>query len=387
MTPTRRIVATLLVVLASLLAFVAIFAIWANRQLLNTDNWTDTSTKLLENEDIRDQVAGYLVDQLYTGDVPQAQIEEALPPRAQGLAAPLATGLRDASERALEAILQRPRVQKLWEEANRRAHRRFLQIVEGGTDNVSTEGGDVTLNLREVLGNSGVGGKVASALPADAGQLTILRSDQLSFAQDVVDLLKTLAVVLVALALVLFALGVYLARGWRREALRACGIAFLAAGLGALVARSLAGTVVVNELSSTESVRPAIEAAWEIGTSLLVQAATAAIAYGVVIVLAAWLAGPMPSAVAVRRELAPYLREPSYAYGSVAVLIALILWWGPTPATRQVIPVLILIALLVLGVEVLRRQTAREFPNASLEEARIRRRAMWKRGARPPESA
>ena len=53
----------------------------------------------------------------------------------------------------------------------------------------------------------------------------ILRSDQLAAAQDVVNLLKTLAWVLTVVALALYALGVYLARGWRREALRAWGSA------------------------------------------------------------------------------------------------------------------------------------------------------------------
>ena len=47
-----------LIVVASLLTFLAIFAVWANRQLLNTDNWTDTSTELLENRVIRDQNLG-----------------------------------------------------------------------------------------------------------------------------------------------------------------------------------------------------------------------------------------------------------------------------------------------------------------------------------------
>jgi hypothetical protein len=126
--------------------------------------------------------------------------------------------------------------------------------------------------------------------------------------------------------------------------------------------------VVVDSLASTESIKPAIGSAWGIGTSLLVEAAVATIAYGVVTVVAAWLAGPTSAAVATRRTLAPYLREPGYAYGALALLIALIIWWGPTPATRLVIPMLFLIALLALGTEVLRRQTAREFPNATRSE-------------------
>jgi hypothetical protein len=73
--------------------------------------------------------------------------------------------------------------------------------------------------------------------------------------------------------------------------------------------------------------------------------------------------------VAARRGLAPYLREPRYAYGALAVIVLVLLVWGPTPATRLVIPALVLVALLVLGLEVLRRQTAREFPEASRAES------------------
>src|SRR5207237_642823 len=46
--PRRRWYVTALVIVATVLAFVAIFSLWINRQALNTDNWTTTSGKLLE---------------------------------------------------------------------------------------------------------------------------------------------------------------------------------------------------------------------------------------------------------------------------------------------------------------------------------------------------
>jgi nitrate reductase gamma subunit len=42
-----------LVVVASVFAFLSLFALWANRQFLNTDNWTESSSQLLENKEIR----------------------------------------------------------------------------------------------------------------------------------------------------------------------------------------------------------------------------------------------------------------------------------------------------------------------------------------------
>jgi hypothetical protein len=236
----------------------------------------------------------------------------------------------------------------------------------------------VKLDLGALLGQTeervGVGRRLQERIPPEAGELTILRSDQLEAAQDIVDLIKELAVVLVALALGLFALAVYLAANWRREALRACGIGFIVAGAAALVARSLGGDFLVGELTTTESVQPAAEAAWSIGTSLLRDIGVAMIGYGIVIVLAAWLAGRTRWATATREALAPYLRDPAIAYGAAGILLLLVLLWAPTPAWRRLVPVLLMIALVLLGVEALRRQTAREHPNASREEAARRHR-------------
>jgi len=370
----RRLSLALLVV-ASVLAFLAIFAVWANRQLLDTDNWTDSSSQLLENEEIRTQLSIFLVDQLYANVDVQGELARALPPRFAPLAGPAAGGLREVAQRGAAALLERPRVQKLWEQANRRAHRRLLDVLYDRSTAVSTSGGDVTLNLQQILGQTERLGGLSKKLPPDAAQLTILRSDQLELAQDMARFLRALAIVLVILSLGLFALAVYLARGWRREALRATGVGLVFAGAAALLARGAAGNALVGALATTESVRPAVEATWTISTSLLVQAATATIAYGVVVFLAAWVAGPTRAAVATRAGLAPWLEEARFAYGGLAVIVLLVIAWGPTPATQKVLPVLFMIVLLIVGMEVLRRQTAREHPGASREEStdRLRR--------------
>jgi hypothetical protein len=385
---SRRRVAIALIVVASVLTFLAIFAIWANRQLLDTDNWTETSSKLLEQDAVRGQVSSFLVDQLYANVDVQRDLEQVFQQvlnsdRAALLAGPAAGGLRGLAEDGVNQLLQRPVPQRLWEEANRRAQIRLLQIVEGGGDALSTSGGEVTLNLKDLLGQTqstlGVGGRVEQRVPEDSSQIVLLRSSQLELAQDAVWLLKTLAIGLTVLALALFALAIFLARDWRRQALRATGFGLLFAGAAALVARGVAGNAVVNSLATTESVEPAVRATWDIGTSLLVQAASAAIAYGIVVVIAAWLAGSTSWAVATRRQLAPYLREPRWAWGAYGVIVLVLVAWAPTPAFRQVIPALALIGLLALGVELLRRQSAREFPNAQRGDSFTGLR-QWARG-------
>jgi hypothetical protein len=363
-----------LLALASLLAFLSVFAIWANRQALENDTWTDTSTKLLEDEDVRVAVAGFMVDSLFTSVDVQAELAQALPPRLQPLAGPAAGALRQLADRLANEALQRPRVQKLWEEANRTANQRLIDVVEHGED------AGVSLDLGAIVTDLGdqVGVDVSSRLPPDAGQIEVLSEDDLSSVQKAGKALRGLAIVLLLLALVLFGLAIYLARGWRRQVLRSVGLCFIAVGVAVLVVRSLAGDAVVNSLSSTEAVQPAVSSTWEIGTSLLADQGGAAIFYGLVILIGAWLAGPRGIARDARRAIAPVLERRVIAYGSLALILLLLFWWSPTPGFERLPTALLLIALFVAGLEFLRHQATRDFPEQTWEGASER----WGESAR-----
>ena len=125
------------------------------------------------------------------------------------------------------------------------------------------------------------------------------------------------------------------------------------------------GDTVVGSLARTEAAEPAIEETWTVATTLLHEIAVSTIGYGVLMWLGALLAGPTRAATAIRRFLAPYLREPGFAYGGLLLLLAIgILWWAPTPATRNPVTAILLAILIAIGFEGLRRLTAREFPDA-----------------------
>jgi hypothetical protein len=214
-------------------------------------------------------------------------------------------------------------------------------------------------------------------LPASATQITLFRSDQLKTAQTGVKVLRPLPVILLLISIGLVAAAMFVAPNWRRRALRAYGIGLVIAGLAALLARSVAGDAFVSSLAQTAAAEPTIEKVWTISTQLLVDIATATIVYGVVMVFAAWLAGPTRWAVSVRRLIAPYWREPAIAYSVLALLVVVLVWWAPTPAWRNVPMLLILIGLLIAGTEALRRQVIREFPAATREDAAGRYRERW----------
>jgi hypothetical protein len=62
-------------------------------------------------------------------------------------------------------------------------------------------------------------------------------------------------------------------------------------------------------------------------------------------------------------------------YSVVAALVLLVIAWGPIPATHKPIPVLIMIALVIAGVEALRRQVAEEYPDSTPDDVRAAMRA------------
>jgi hypothetical protein len=380
-----RIVAALLLV-GTLLAFVAVFSIWVNRQALNTDNWVDTSGKLLRNDEIRTQLSGYLADELFANVDVQAELEKTFPPRLAPLAGPAAGALHQLAPQVAERALATSQAESLWREANRAAHETLLKILNDEGSAISTGNGEVTLDLASLVSESGgqlgIAGKLASKVPPDAGRLTILKSDQLSMAQDASSLVRHLPIVLTLLVLLLYGLAVYLAGPRRRQALRAVGFGFFIAGVLALLLRQFAGTAVTDALAGDEAVKPAVEAAWDIGTSLLVTVAVSAIAFGILVVIAAWIAGPTRIATSLREGAAPYLRERrGTTYAVVALVFLILILWAPVVAFHKPIGLILLAALMVSGTEALRRQTGVEFPDAKFGGFEERLRAAAPRRA------
>lgn len=374
-----------------MIAFLAIFSIWVNRQALNTDNWVNTSDKLLQNEEVKTQLSNYLADQLFASVDVQAELEKTLPPRLAPLAGPATGALNQLAPRVAERALETSRAESLWSEANRGAHETLLKILNDEGSAVSTSGGEVTLDLRALVSESGgqlgVAGKLASQVPPGAGQLTILKSDQLSAAQDISKLVRRLPIVLTLLAVFLYSLAIFLAGPRRRQALRSVGFGFVVAGVLSLLLRGIAGGAVIDALAGSESVKPAVEAVWSIGTALLMTVAVSAITFGILLVIAAWLAGPTRIATALRREAAPYLRERRGAtYAMVAFVFLVLVLWAPVAAFEKPIGLLLLAALMVLGTEVLRRQAEAEFPDASFGGLgdRVRAWGLGRAAAEPP---
>lgn len=350
-----------LIVLAWLIAFVSSLTVWVQRQALDTDSWTETSTALLENDEVRNALSVYIVDQLYANGDVSGRLEERLPPDLSGLAGPLAGALRQPAVTAVDRLLERPRVQDTWERVNQVAHQQLVAILEGNPrPNISTEEGEVVLDLRsfvvDVGTELGIGEQLDQNLRADVGQVTVLQSDQLKTAQDAVKGINALSWLLGIVTFLLWALALWLARGWRRVALRGIGTSLLILGVLLLVIRRVAGNYVVDALTAGGDTADAAHSTWLLATTLLAEIGWAAVIYGVCVVTGAWLAGPSRIAAGTRERTTPLVTQrPGLAWTLVGTAFLLIVWWGPTPALRRPIGVIVLAAVLAIGFEAFRR--------------------------------
>jgi hypothetical protein len=358
----RIIAARTLAVIGVILVVVSLLSNWVKREALDKETFRTTSHELIAHPAIQEQLAQVAVDQLYANVDVSQQLADKLPPNLQPLAGPIAGLSRELVDRAALELLQRPRVQSLFVNAASVSQAQVVKVLEGKTTRLDTTGGDVVLDLHPIvvqLGDRfGVLGNVSEQLPPDAGRIVLLRSDELDTAQNVTQLLKSVADWIWVPVLLVWAAALWLVPGRRRKELRAIAIGLIVAGVALLVIRRIAGSYLVDHLTASDSVRPAVSAFWSILSDGLAEAAWVVVLLGVIGTLGTWLTGAGSRAVATRRWLGPWLRNTGIAWAVFAALLLLVVW--ALPLHRFVITV-IFVVLGAVGFEIARRQIVREY--------------------------
>ena len=281
--------------LATIFGIAGGFAVWVNRQALNTSNWASTSGKILANQRVQTALSAYLVRQLFANVNLSADLKQICrrscsrcgSGRGRVAAARRSGGAETACQSPGAGRLgsgQHCRAQRASEGAERRRTGRLNQLRGrdpqphqlvtqlAATLGISSQVAAVQSKLQ---GSTGAAAKATAqnklgiTLPSSSGQLVILRSNQLKTAQDIANAVKHLAIVLPAIAILLFALAVYLARGRRRRTLRTSGWCWVLIGVVLVLIRRVAGDAIVNGLVKVSSNKPAVHDVWNIATSLL----------------------------------------------------------------------------------------------------------------------
>src|SRR5215212_8331121 len=101
----RRVLVAVLISLAFVIGLFAMFAVWLDRQALDTDAWTKTSGRLLADERVQAAVSAYMVDELFSTVDVGAEIQKVLPPQAAALSGPAAAGLQELAGRAAPRLV------------------------------------------------------------------------------------------------------------------------------------------------------------------------------------------------------------------------------------------------------------------------------------------
>ncbi|MGZ4741612.1 MAG: hypothetical protein ACXVYS_00235 [Oryzihumus sp.] len=384
----RAFVAGLLIVVGSLLAPLSVLAVWANREVSDTSRYVETVAPLAHDPDVQAAVTDAVTRQVFTHvDVPAltSQLLDALqargvPPelttRLHALEGPINNGVQGFVHDQVAKVVASPAFAQAWTQANRVAHEQMVNVLSGKQGGaVSSKNGQVTVNLGPFVNEVknrlvAQGFTVASNIPAVNASFTVFQSQGVTKAQGIYSLLNTLGVWLPILALVLLAIGIYVAGNHRRATLASgLGVAggMLLLGLGLAIVRPLYLDAVPSTLP--HDVAAAI---FDTVVRFLRTSLRAVLVAGLVVALAAFMSGGSVTAVSTRRALVRgigwlrggaesaglrtgrfgpwvwdhkrWLRVATVAAGAVA----LIFWTQPTAGVVVLLAVLVLLVLAVI---------------------------------------
>ncbi|MGW6724446.1 hypothetical protein ACWF9G_00950 [Nocardia sp. NPDC055029] len=393
--PFRRIAVVLLVVVTGLFALTAVVAGYLRAEVLDTDHYVETMAPLADDPVVQNAVADALTRTVMARiDVESATSDllesvgdaEDRGPLAAALVRSLPSMLAARSEElvrdAATALVRSDAFPRLWNAANRQAHRALVTALTGKDSGVVQvgAGGVVTISLDQMLDEVGDeldsrGFALADRVVDLRSEFVIAESDALAKAQQAVRLLDRGAIVL-AVAALACAIGAVLVAGtgFRRRAILGVGASVLVAMVVLAVALMLARGVYLDHVSahvvSEEVARTVFDTLLHpLRVSMRVLAVLGALA-----ALAAFLAGPSAPATWVRTTADRVLdrlrrgeRGPVSGFVSAnigwlryAVLIVaatvLVFWDYPTVRVAVLIAVVAGVGLLVLEIVAGRRR-------------------------------
>lgn len=300
----RRILVTVLVVIGCVLAPISVLGVWVKNTLLNTDRYVSTVTPLANDPAVQQALANRITKLVVENTDIESKIADALPSKASFVAPAVAAGLEQFVNQTALKLVQSDQFEKLWVDANRRAHPQVVALLKGEDGKrVSTKNGQVVLQLGRIL--TKVQGILEKAgIDAFSGNgststgIVLFTSSELKSAQSITDLLQTLAWILPVLTLLLFAAAIWLSGNRRRTILRASlGVAF---GMALVLVLFNSGRhFYLDALPATVS-RPAATAVYDQLLTFLRLSLRTMLVLAVVVAIGAWLSGTGSVATKIR---------------------------------------------------------------------------------------
>jgi hypothetical protein len=319
----RSVLAVLLIVLGCVLAPVAGVAVWVHNQVSDTDRFVRTMSPLVDDADVQNALTEKLTSTVFqyvdvkavADDAVTALGAQGLPPqlvtRLEALTPTISTAVTGFVRDRIAQLVASPAFERAWDQAITTAHRQLNGVLSGDSKGIVVRGDSVYLDLapfvdlaKQRLSQAGL--TAVDLVPEVHPSVEIAKADTLVRAQSAYTALDNVARVLPWVVLLLFAVGVYLARN-RFRALVGTGLGLavsmvvLAAGI--LVARSL----LVGEVPAAAA--PATASGFDIVVAYLRLGLRALVVLGLVLALAGFLAGRSDTAVGIRRSVSRRLHD------------------------------------------------------------------------------
>ena len=357
----RAVAVVVLLVLAPIVFAVGAIATWVDRTALDNATWADVTEQIVHDPAVSVPLSAALAQRVQQRADFQGRLSTSLPPNLQPLAAPAAGALNELVQRAAVRVVESPRGVELMVKASRVAQAQSIAIIDGTTplgdveDGITISVSDLLAELSAQLGLPGV----VSNLPVADKQIVIVPETNLSTIRTVVDTLRILSTWTIFVGLALFATAVWLAAD-RRRAVFWSAMSLIGVALLLVIAKVAVGGILPGEVAVTDSGEEAATAIWNIVSAGLIDISKTMAAVGIIGVAGAWLVGSSPRATRARGVVGPLISDARYAYGGLAAVLLLLIAWGPTQGARTLVTIVIVTVLAVVGLEVLRRQTAGE---------------------------
>jgi hypothetical protein len=380
----RTPVAAVLIVVGCLLAPVSVLAVWGANEVSNTGRYIANIEPLIHEPSVQNaltdkitsEIASHLNITGYTNQAASLLTDKGLT-RVGTLLKTFGPALTSAVtgfiHTQVHKLVTSARFAQTWIQVNTVAHQTLVNALSGHTGAIAVSNGQVVIDLAPFIGIvkhalAARGFTLINSLPAFHPTLTLFSARQLVKAQTTYRLLNDLKIALPILALLLIALGVYLARGHRR--------ALIGAGLGFAASMLLLGAVllVIRGIylnSVPNSVLPSDAAAdmFDTVVRFIRTALRTLLVLGLVVAIGAFLTGPSTTAVRTRGAITSgfawirrageregvstgpagrwtYAHRTALRVCAVGLAAILFVFWGrPTAAVVILLAVLLLVVL------------------------------------------
>jgi hypothetical protein len=141
---------------------------WVERQILTTENWVALVSPLPKQPVVSTALGNYIGAQVFQNVPVEQKIRDALPPRADFLAGPLAVQLQGLATKAAQDLVASDAFQTIWSGANRVAMNRLVAQSRGETPPLQQKVNErFNINLSDSRGKlRDALGKAADVFPA-----------------------------------------------------------------------------------------------------------------------------------------------------------------------------------------------------------------------------